>query len=331
MRALVTGGCGFIGGHLVDLLLRGGHQVLVIDSVTYAGHMGNLPPGFRGFRFGDVADYTLMLHHMREFRPDWVLHAAAETHVGRAIDRADEFLLANVVGTHAVLEACLAYWQGSNSAAFRLLHVSTDEVHGSLGPGEAPWTEASQYAPNNQYAAAKAGADHLCRAYVATQGLPVIVTHCGNNYGTRQHPEKLLPTLIGQRQAGLPMTLHGDGQNVRDWIAVEDHCAGLLAACARGTPGATYALSAGETLRNVDIADLIARLLPGPYPGVEFVADRPGNDRRYQMDCTQTRQALGWAPQYMLQDRLPSIVDWHASAPDFAAGYGRCINRRTFG
>jgi dTDP-glucose 4,6-dehydratase len=321
MRILITGGAGFIGSHLIEAALRDGHHVETIDRITYAGCLTNLPWRFRGFRCVDVCDRTMVDATLARVRPDWVIHAAAETHVGRAVSGESEvFLQTNVIGTHVMLEACLAYWrEREHDPAFRFLHVSTDEVHGSIEVGE--WTEGSQYAPNNQYAASKAAADHLCRAYWATQQLPVIVTHCGNNYGTRQHPEKLIPTLIRQALAGEPFTLHGDGLHVRDWIAVEDHCAGLLAACARGEPGAVYAFSAGETLTNSSVAGIVAGTV-GCVPQLTHIADRAGNDRRYAMDCRATRAALGWAPPTELKDQMLDMIEWYRANPNPPYGQG---------
>lgn len=323
MRILITGGAGFIGSHLIEACIAQGHYVETIDRITYAGCRENLPWRFQGWRCADVSDRVLVDVTLANVRPDWVIHAAAETHVGRAIEEAEVFLQTNVIGTHVMLEACLNYWRTvEHHPDFRFLHVSTDEVHGSIDVGE--WTERSQYAPNNQYAASKAAADHLCRAYWVTQKLPVLVTHCGNNYGTRQHPEKLIPTLIGQALAGQPMTLHGDGLNVRDWIAVEDHCAGLLAALARGVPGETYAFSAGETLSNLRVAELVSDvMLEGFEPtSIAHVSDRAGNDRRYAMDCSWTRQRLDWEPKRQLGPAMDGLVRWYKANPTRPYGVG---------
>jgi len=329
MRILITGGCGFLGGHLIEAAIAAGHYVETIDSITYAGNMQNLPWRFQGYRNADVCDRTLIDATLQRVRPDWVIHAAAETHVGRAVNDAEVFLQTNVIGTHVMLEASLSYWREiEHSPTFRFLYVSTDEVHGSLGFNDPRWTEDSPIAPNNQYSASKAAGDHLCRAYWVTQRLPVIVTHCGNNYGTRQHPEKLIPTLIGQCLAGRPMTLHGDGQHVRDWIAVEDHCSGLLAACERGNPGETYAFSAGQELRNVEVAKTIGGVFGAAT--IELIAERAGNDRRYALDCSATRAALGWHPRRNLLLEVNRLVQWHRAVGEkFAADYG--VGARRFG
>lgn len=326
MRILITGGAGFIGSHLIEQALQAGHEVETIDALTYAGCRDNLPAGFRGLHVGDIADRELMRHHMARFRPDWVIHAAAETHVGRAVNASEVFLQTNVIGTHVLLEAALEYWrERSMFDAFRFLHVSTDEVHGSIERGE--WTEDSPYQPNNQYAASKAGADHLCRAYWQTQRLPVIVTHCGNNYGARQHGEKLLPTLIRQALRHEPFTLHGDGLNVRDWIAVEDHCWGILAALQVGEPGEVYAFSAGEQLTNLQVARMVASAAQLADPRIDFIADRPGNDRRYAMNCRHTRQMLGWWPQTnTILSGLSRMIDWYTKNQRRRYGSGAMRN-----
>jgi dTDP-glucose 4,6-dehydratase len=331
---LLTGAAGFIGGHLLARLLADGHEVLAVDALTYAAHLDNVPDGFRGFRIGNVADRTLMEHYVRTARPDWVINAAAETHVGRAVARADEFLESNVIGTHSMLSAALAWWrEAGRPPTFRFLQVSTDEVYGSIEDDDSDyaWTEDAPFQPNNPYAASKAGADCLVRSFWITHGLPTIVTHGANTYGIRQHPEKLIPTLVTQDLAGQPLTLHGDGLNVREWISVGDHCAGIIAALRDGHPGERYNLGNGEGVTNRVVAQMVMGCLPDRQLRVQFVDDRPGNDRRYRMTGNKARLHLSWIRRQSLDEMLPAIVGWHAAHPHFAAGYGRGGPGRTTG
>jgi dTDP-glucose 4,6-dehydratase len=324
MRILCTGAFGFIGSHFVEAAEAAGHQVAIIDNLNYAGRSRNLP--FHRAPRTDICDLFLVRQRFADFRPDAVVHLAAESHVARSIECREEFLRTNVVGTNALLEATLEYWRADDDChpAFRFLHVSTDEVYGSLGPNDAPWTEASPYAPNNPYAASKAASDHLVRSYRRTFGLPTIITHSSNNYGPRQHPEKLIPTLIGQCMRGEPMTLHGDGTNVRDWLHVEDHCAGLLAALRRGVPGETYNFG-GECERpNLAIARLVGAYFGITLDRVALVGDRAGNDRRYSSDCLKAWNELGWRPGPKIDDRthLERTIRWYIDNPNYALEYG---------
>lgn len=323
MKILAAGALGFIGSHFVEAAERDGHEVYIIDALTYAGRTANI--GSRRWHRCDIADQVLVEHHLRNFRPDWVVNLAAESHVTRSIGHRGPFLDTNVVGAQRLFDACLAYWQGDGCRdpnAFRLLHVSTDEVYGSLEAGEQPWTEDTPYAPNNPYAASKAASDHLARAYHQTFGLPVIVTHSSNNYGTRQHPEKLIPALIDRARRGLPMLLHGDGQHIRDWLHVRDHCEGLLLALRRGLPGRVYNFGGECERTNISIAMKLTHVLDA-RGGIEFVENRPGNDRRYSTNNWLARSCLGWAPNSEIEAWLPDVVSWYLANPEYEAGYGR--------
>lgn len=334
MKLLVTGAAGFIGSHFVEAAERAGHACTGVDLLTYAGRSKNLPPipfgRSHSLRF-DICDAATMCSMFEHGEPDAIVHLAAETHVARSIDSRDEFLRTNVSGTNVLLEEALRYWEDRDRPpSFRFLHVSTDEVYGSLGPDDPPWTERSPYAPNNPYAASKAAGDHLVRSYNRTFGLPTIITHSSNNYGTRQHPEKLVPTLIRQCLASQPMTIHGDGLNVRDWLHVKDHCSGLLAALERGTPGETYNLGGECEKTNCAVAQVLAyefcwnfaSLCDTPLH-IRLVADRPGNDRRYATNITKARTALNWSPRRSMAGSIHDIVQWHIDNPTYADDYGR--------
>lgn len=325
MKILCTGGLGFIGSHFVEAAEAAGHEVDILDSLTYAGRSANLDYG-RRWHVCDIADQVLVEHHLRRFRPDWVVNLAAESHVGKSIANRGAFLDTNVIGTQRLLDACLQYWHDEDlDAGFRFLHVSTDEVYGSLAPTEAPWTEASPYAPNNPYAASKAASDHLVRAYVRCFGLPAIVTHSANNYGSRQHPEKLVPNLIAKCMAGQAMEIHGDGLNVRDWLHVVDHCEGLLAALRLGAVGETYNFGGGCERTNIEIAELIGATVTRGFapPTVRFVGERAGNDRRYATNSFKAANELQWGPGPTIEARIVEVVEWYTSNPTYAATYGR--------
>lgn len=332
MKIFVTGAAGFIGSHFVAAAEHVGHEVIGLDMLTYAGRSANLTTEQRArMRLVDICDRPIVDALLEEARPDAIVHLAAESHVARSIECRDEFARTNVMGTLVLLEAALDYWCslpggiGSGDLGFRFLHVSTDEVYGSLGPAEPAWTEASPYAPNNPYAASKAASDHLVRSYVKTFGLPAIITHSSNNYGPKQHPEKLIPTLIGQIQRGEPMTLHGDGTNVRDWLHVEDHCQGLLRALTFGKPGETYNFGGLCERSNIQIATLVhcALGMPG-LANIRLVEDRPGNDARYATDISKAARALSWLPESVsISDRIRETARWYVRHPDYALDYGR--------
>jgi dTDP-glucose 4,6-dehydratase len=324
---LVTGGAGFIGSAFVRrAVLKHGWKVITFDALTYAGDMESLAAVMHRprhqFIHGDVRDDSLVTSILTEHTPDQVVHFAAQTHVDRSIDSPEIFVQTNVVGTERLLRASLRYWQGlrgSKAEKFRLVNVSTDEVYGSLGPAGA-FTEQSPYAPNSPYAASKAAGDHLVRAYARTYGLPAITTHCTNNYGPFQFPEKLIPLSIIKTLRGQAVGLYGDGEQVRDWLAVEDHCRALEAVLEHGDPGEAYNISSGDELANVVLVTQLLKLLdelhPAPWGGsyvelIRFVPDRPGHDRRYALDSGKARRQLDWAPRVAWTDGLRHTVQWY--------------------
>jgi dTDP-glucose 4,6-dehydratase len=323
---LVTGGAGFIGSAFVQMArARGLARVVTLDLLTYAGNLENLEP-LAGdpdhvFVRGDIGDRELVGRLLAEHRPLAVVNFAAESHVDRSIHDASPFLRTNVLGTQALLESVRAHRQilpGHEQDALRFLHVSTDEVYGSLGPGDPPFTERSRYEPNSPYAASKAASDHLVRAAVHTHGLPAIVTNGSNTYGPRQFPEKLVPLMILNAREGRPLPVYGDGLQVRDWLHVEDHAAGVLAALERGVPGETYNIGGGCERTNIEIVRTICAILDGVEPAaaprerlLRHVADRPGHDRRYALDTSKARGALGWEPARSFDQGLRATVLWY--------------------
>jgi dTDP-glucose 4,6-dehydratase len=323
---LVTGGAGFIGSCFVLRALEDpAVAVVTLDALTYAGNPENLAAVAdhprHAFVRGDIADRALVLDLLRAHRPDALVNFAAESHVDRSIDGPGAFVQTNVVGVFGLLEATRAWLAGDGAAgraAFRFLHVSTDEVYGSLGP-VGSFSEASPYAPNSPYAASKAAADHLVRAWSHTYGLPTITTNCSNNFGPRQFPEKLIPLVILNALEGRALPIYGDGGNVRDWLFVDDHCAGIRAALDRGSPGRTYNLGARCERTNLQVVhalcDVLDRLRPraeGSYRGlISFVADRPGHDRRYAIDPSRAEAELGWRPRRAFDEALEETVRWY--------------------
>lgn len=318
MTVLVTGGAGFIGSNFIRLLRRErpGWRVVNLDRLTYAGNLENLAgveegPGYRFVR-GDVAGREAVERLFAEEGFDAVVHFAAESHVDRSILDPSPFLDTNVKGTQVLLEAARSAWPGPGAGRRVFLQVSTDEVYGSLGPDDPPFTEASPLAPNSPYAASKAAADLLCRAYRETYGLPVVITRCGNNFGPYQFPEKLIPLFVTNALEGRPLPLYGDGRNVRDWIHVEDHCAAILRVLEAGRPGEVYNVGAGNERTNLEITRAILGLLGRPESLVRFVADRPGHDRRYALSARKLRAELDWAPRYTFEEGLAATVRWYA-------------------
>lgn len=324
MKILVTGGAGFIGTNLVRHLLAEGIQVVNLDKLTYAGSNPPLGELARPDRYclevADIADRAAVSAILERHAPDVVMHLAAETHVDRSIDGPDEFIRTNLVGTFELLEAVRGYWErlpAARRASFRFHHVSTDEVFGSLGP-EGFFTETTAYAPNSPYSASKAGADHLVRAWHHTYGLPVVTTNCSNNYGPWQFPEKLIPLTILNALEGKPLPVYGRGENVRDWLHVEDHARALHLVLQRGRLGETYNIGGGAERRNIDIVRRICAILDEIRPEgkpherlITFVADRPGHDLRYAIDDRKLRSELGWSPRESLDTGLRKTVLWY--------------------
>ena len=322
----VTGGAGFIGSAVVRRLVGAGfRRVVTLDALTYAGHRENLESVARApnhrFAHLDINDADGVRKLFDEERPDAVVHLAAETHVDRSIDGPEAFVQTNVAGTQRLLEAARrhhASLEGAERERFRFLHVSTDEVYGSLGPNDDAFTEASPYRPRSPYAASKAGADHLARAYHATFGLPVMVTNCSNNYGPYQYPEKLIPLTILRALAGERVPVYGDGGNVRDWLHVEDHVTGLLAVLDRGRPGETYLLGGANERTNLEVVRAVLTTLEGLLSDgisrqnlIAFVPDRPGHDFRYAVDAAKAHEELGWRPRYTFEDGMAATVRWY--------------------
>jgi dTDP-glucose 4,6-dehydratase len=322
---LVTGGAGFIGSNfLLDWLARGSEPVVNLDKLTYAGNLGSLASlaadARHVFVHADIGERSRVDALLAEHRPRAIVNFAAESHVDRSIHGPAAFIETNVVGTFTLLEAARAYWSTLREAersAFRFLHVSTDEVFGSLAPEEAPFTEATPYAPNSPYSASKAAADHLVRAYHHTYGLPTLTTNCSNNYGPRQFPEKLIPLMIVNALAGKALPVYGDGKNIRDWLYVGDHCAAIRTVLARGRPGETYAIGGNAETNNLEVVHTICRILTELVPGhdyerlVTFVADRPGHDRRYAIDASKIRCELGWTPAETFGTGMRRTVQWY--------------------
>jgi dTDP-glucose 4,6-dehydratase len=323
---MVTGGAGFIGTSVVRHLLGEGVGVVNVDKLTYAGSnppLGALAEGGRyALEVADIADAAALARIFAEHRPDAVMHLAAETHVDRSIDRADDFIHTNLVGTFTLLEATRHYWQGLDAAGkarFRFHHISTDEVFGSLG-SEGRFTEETPYRPMNPYAASKAGADHLVRAWANTYGLPVVLTNCSNNYGPWQFPEKLIPLTILNALEGKPLPVYGSGGNVRDWLYVGDHAAALWRVLSEGRLGESYNIGGGEERSNLALVRLLCAILDEELPDatarpharlIRFVEDRPGHDWRYAMDDGKLRRELGWRPSESLETGLRKTVRWY--------------------
>jgi dTDP-glucose 4,6-dehydratase len=363
-KLLITGGAGFVGANFVHHWL-GGHaedRVVVLDALTYAGHRASLAAAEkdRRFRFveGDIRDTDAVTSLLHEEAIDTIVHLAAESHVDRSIEGPDAFVDVNVAGTHSLLKAARSVWLPEGAAkttSWRFHHVSTDEVFGSLEPDEAPFTETSLYRPSSPYSATKAASDHLVRAYHETYGLPVTMSNCSNNYGPYQYPEKLLPLCILHLLEGRSLPIYGDGTNVRDWLHVHDHCAGIERVIERGRDGESYNLGGDAERTNLDLVRSLCKLVDDRFAArpelaqrfpesppargegcesrIRFVRDRPGHDRRYAIDASKARHELGFAPAYDLDQGLAVTLDWYLDheawwrevreRPDYSAWIGR--------
>lgn len=326
-RILVTGGAGFIGSAVVRLLIgEFAAEVLVVDKLTYAGNLASLTPVAQSPRLhflkADICDGATMLRTVADFRPDVIMHLAAESHVDRSIDGPAAFIETNVLGTFRMIEAATAYWRGldaSAQAGFRFHHISTDEVFGTLGD-EGRFNERTSYDPRSPYSASKAGSDHLVRAWFHTHGLPILLTNCSNNYGPYQFPEKLVPLMIIKGLAGESLPIYGDGTNIRDWLHVEDHARALVTVVERGEPGQTYLIGGEAERTNLQVVETICDLLDAYAPRddgrsrrsqIGFVADRPGHDYRYAIDASTIRRTLGWKPKESFASGMADTVRWY--------------------
>jgi len=325
---LVTGGAGFIGSNFVlDWLASADEAVVNLDKLTYAGNLANLQVVREDARHifvrGDICDIALVKSLLETHRPRAIVHFAAESHVDRSIVGPGEFVATNVNGTFSLLEAARAYHAtltGGEQESFRFLHVSTDEVYGSLEPHDPPFTETTAYAPNSPYSASKAASDHLVRAYHHTYGLPTLTTNCSNNYGPYQFPEKLIPLMIANALADRPLPVYGDGQNVRDWLYVGDHCAAVRKVLQDGKPGETYNIGGWNEKTNLEVVHALCDMLDQLAPKsrsyreqITFVADRPGHDRRYAIDAGKIERELGWRPQETFDSGIRKTVEWYLS------------------
>jgi dTDP-glucose 4,6-dehydratase len=332
-KFLVTGGAGFIGSAVVrQLILKEGHDVLVVDKLTYAGNLDSLKPVADNYRYqferADIVDGDRMRSLMAQFQPDVVMHLAAESHVDRSIDGPGEFVQTNVVGTYTLLQAALVYWRElspERRATFRFHHISTDEVFGSLG-AEGFFHEEYPYQPSSPYSASKAASDHFVRAWYHTYGLPTVVTNCSNNYGPYHFPEKLIPLIILNALEGKPLPVYGRGENVRDWLFVDDHARALILTAEQGRPGETYAIGGHNERSNIEvvraICALVDELAPDEQIGprerlIRFVEDRPGHDLRYAIDAGKIERELGWRPAETFETGLRKTVEWYLENRDW--------------
>ena len=332
----VTGGAGFIGANFIlDWLAQTDEPVVNIDNLTYAGNLENLASLHADARHvfvkGDIGDSALIARLLATHQPRAVLNFAAESHVDRSIHGPEDFIQTNIVGTFRLLEAVRAYWgglQGDARAGFRFLHVSTDEVYGSLAPTDAAFTETHRYEPNSPYSASKAASDHLVRAYHHTYGLPVLTTNCSNNYGPYHFPEKLIPLMIVNALAGKPLPVYGDGMQVRDWLYVKDHCSAIRRVLEAGKTGEVYNVGGWNEKPNIEIVNIVCALLDELRPRadgknyreqISYVKDRPGHDRRYAIDASKIQRELGWKPAETFETGIRKTVQWYLANPEWVA------------
>ena len=322
MKLLITGGAGFIGSAVVRLAVSKGHEVVNLDALTYAACLDNVASvagsNLYSFEQADIRDRAALDRIFARHVPSAVMHLAAESHVDRSIDAPSDFIDTNITGTFNMLEAARAHWTRTGKpASFRFHHISTDEVFGSLGP-QGQFTEDTPYAPNSPYSASKAASDHLVRAWAETYGLPIVMTNCSNNYGPFHFPEKLIPVVILNALAGRPIPVYGRGENIRDWLYVEDHAVALLTVLERGTLGRSYNIGGENEARNIDLVHKICTLLDEMHPTgapharlISHVTDRPGHDARYAIDPSRIRDELGWRPSVTLDEGLRKTVRWY--------------------
>lgn len=324
---IVTGGAGFIGSNFVRYLLDTGTvRVINLDLLTYAGNresLDGLPDDRHVFVKGDICDAALVQRLFDQYQPKALVHFAAESHVDRSIDDPGAFIRTNINGTQVLLDAALDYWQGG-ADDFRFIHVSTDEVYGTLELDEPAFTERHRYAPNSPYSASKAAADHLARAWHRTYGLPVMITNCSNNYGPHQFPEKLIPLMLINALEGKPLPIYGDGKQRRDWLFVTDHCRAIERVLEQGQPGRVYNIGGNAEMNNLEVVELLCKLLDERVPAgqprhelIEYVTDRPGHDRRYAIDASRIRDELGWQPSLDFAAGLALTVDWYLDNRDW--------------
>jgi dTDP-glucose 4,6-dehydratase len=332
VKILVTGGAGFIGSALVRHLIQNtSYQVLILDKLTYAGNLASLKDvsGSERYSFdqADICDREALDRILSQFQPDAVMHLAAESHVDRSIDGPAAFVETNVVGTYTLLEACRAFWsglEGTKRDAFRFHHISTDEVFGDLEGPDSLFTEDTPYAPSSPYSASKASSDHFVRAWGRTYGLPILITNCSNNYGPYHFPEKLIPLVIINALHGKPLPVYGNGQQVRDWLFVEDHARALLKVLEEGTVGETYNIGGHNERTNLEVVEAICALLDQLEPRgaphsdlIAFVSDRPGHDLRYAIDASKIERELGWIPEETFESGLRKTVEWYLASKDW--------------